>query len=387
MIKVNDRSMCCGCTACHAVCPHDAVTMKADDLGFKYPQVDMSRCTDCGLCESVCDFVSALSVRKSCNGPSGDHEVLAVSHKDAEVLRKSQSGGVFTALSDVVLAEGGVIYGAAFDKDFNVLHTRAETQEERDSFRGSKYVQSDMGEVFRMVRADLKSGRMVLFTGTPCQTAGLSSFIPVSLRGNLILTDFVCHGVPAPYVWRDYLAFRQKKGRIVSADFRDKEAGWKVHKESFVYADGTKKFFETYKVLFYKNVMLRHSCGVCPYDISHRSSDLTIADFWGVGEVLPDFDDNGGVSMVITHTHAGRMLLEKSGADLHVSKTVLSEEFMGARNPNLLKHSRIYHERQEFEEKYPVKGFAYAARRWGDLGWRYKVWETKVLLRKLFGIR
>lgn len=387
MIRLTDMSKCCGCTACQAVCPHDAIVMKADALGFMYPEVDLDKCTDCGLCEKVCDFGKTLSGHEDCKAPEGGLAVMAVRHADSVVVGKSQSGGVFTALSDMVLSEGGVIYGASFDNDFTVSHHRAETSEERDAFRGSKYVQSNMDDVFRQVRDDLKSGRKVMFTGTPCQTAGLSSFIPSSLRGRLLLVDFVCHGVPSPLVWNDYVTYRQKHGKIVKADFRDKEAGWKIHKESFVYEDGTKRFFETYKVLFYKNIMLRHSCGVCPYDMTRRKSDVTIADFWGIGEVLPDFDDGGGVSMVIPHTEAGALLVETALPSLEYRQIVLNEEFIARKNPNLLRPSRIYHERMEFERKYPEKGFIYAARRWGDLGWRYKAWQLKVFIRKISGIR
>lgn len=385
MIRIKDMTRCCGCTACQAVCPHDAISMRQDALGFKYPEVAEDRCTDCGLCEKVCDFQKMISESEACNVPDAGIDVLAARHSDAEVLKGSQSGGVFTALSDIVLSEGGVIYGAAIDQDFKVVHCRAESSKERDAFRGSKYVQSDMGDIFRDVRNDLKEGRTVMFTGTPCQVAGLSSFIPSSLRNKLILVDFVCHGVPSPRVWSDYVSYRQKKGTVLKADFRDKDAGWKIHKESFVYEDGQKRFYETYKVLFYKNIMLRHSCGVCPYDISHRKADVTIADFWGIGEMLPEFDSAGGVSMVIPHTAEGKSLVNRCLASLDSLAVTLTKEFMSLRNPNLLRSSRIYHERMEFERLYPEKGFIYAAKRWGDLGWRYKAWQLKVFIRKIFG--
>lgn len=386
MIRIKDMARCCGCTACQAVCPHDAISMRPDALGFMYPEADPERCTDCGLCDKVCDFVKGLDDKRLIDAKEGGCNVLAVRHKDDGVLSKSQSGGVFTALSDVVLSEGGVVYGAAFDKDFKVVHRRAETAQERDKFRGSKYVQSDIGDSFREVKRDLLKGMTVMFTGTPCEVAGLASFIPPSLRENLILVDFVCHGVPSPQVWHDYLAFRQKEGRIVKADFRDKGAGWKIHKESFEYEDGSSRSFETYKVLFYKNIMLRRSCGACPYDISSRRSDLTIADFWGIDEVLPDFDSEKGASMVITHTVKGEGLVRKSLEDLISCPVVLTDEFMARKNPNLLRSSRIYHERDEFERIYPEKGFVYAAKRWGDMGWRYKAWKMKVLIRKILGI-
>lgn len=382
MIRIEDKSRCCGCSACHAVCPHDAIVMKEDCLGFRYPEIDMSRCTECGLCEKVCDFTAEK--------PAEEHdealEVLAVRHKDRKCLSESQSGGAFTALSDVVLKNGGVIYGAAFNPDFTVSHVRACTPEERDAFRGSKYVQSDMGDVFRSVRKDLKDGRHVLFTGTPCQCAGLKSYIPESLPERLLLMDFVCHGVPSPAVWKDYLEYVAKGRKLAAADFRDKSVeGWKVHKESFVFEDGKKVCRETYKVLFYKNIMLRPSCGSCPYDIYHRESDVTVADFWGIGDVLPEWDTDDGTSMVIFNSLKGRDIWMSAMGDVHSQKVFLTKEFIAAKNPNLLHPARLYHESEAFAKAYEERGFGYVARRWGDMGWRYKAWQLKVFLRKIFG--
>lgn len=385
MIKVTDRSKCSGCTACFAVCPHKAITMKPDRLGFRYPEVDMDICTDCGLCERVCDFVRTSSLRPVI---PEEVRVAAVRNRDAGVLEASQSGGVFSALAKVVIEGGGTVYGAEFNPDFTVSHNRADSIAGCEAFRGSKYVQSDMGDVFIRVRKDLETGRKVLFSGTPCQVAGLVSYIPERLREGLMTADFICHGVPSPYVWKDYLAYMGRKGRIASACFRDKAAGgWKVHKESFTYEDGRKAFRETYKVMFYKNVMLRHSCAVCPYGLGHHKGDVIIADFWGVEDVLPAFDGDQGTSMVIPLSDKGRRLLEAASADLVMEEVTVQADVIARRNPNLLRPARIYHERQMFEDVYQDKGFVYAARRWGDMGWRYKVWLMKVFFRKITGRR
>ena len=383
MIKVTDRSLCCGCTACQAVCPHKAVSMVPDALGFMYPSVDMDRCTDCGLCEKVCDFVRT-SVETSSRPETVP--VAAARNRDADVLRESQSGGVFTALAKVVLSSGGTVYGAAMNPDFSVSHRRAENLEECYAFRGSKYTQRDMGDVFVQVRKDLEDGREVLFTGTPCQVAGLVSYIPKRLNDKLLTVDMICHGVPSPKVWSDYVAFMSRKGELASAVFRDKSAeGWKIHKESFEYKDGRKVFRETFRVLFYKNIMLRYSCTSCPYDYSRRKSDITIADFWGVEEILPHFDGNQGTSMVIPISAKGHAVLEAASADLDMEHAEVSTDFVSRRNPNLLRPAKMYHERDMFERMYSERGFVYAARRWGDMGWRYKAWQIKVFFRKLFG--
>lgn len=383
MIRIVDPSVCCGCTACMAVCPHDAIFMKEDRLGFPYPEVDQERCVDCGLCEKVCDFA----------GRSGSHgsvsedfriEVTAARHSDPEVLARSQSGGAFTALSDVILEDGGTVYGAAFHGTDRVCHKRAESGAERNGMRTSKYVQSEMGQVFRQVKSDLKTGRKVIFTGTPCQVAGLKSYIPDNLSSDLVLVDFVCHGVPSPAIWRDYVKYMERRGGVVKVTFRDKKVGgWKNHVETFVYGDGEKKTAETFRVLFYKNIMLRHSCAVCPYNIAERMSDITIADFWGVDEVLPEMDDNVGTSMIVCNTNKGRELLNKASGALQMQTASLDHDFVSRRNPNLLRPAKIYKDRMKFEEEYAARGFLYVARRWGDLGMRYKLWKLKRLISGL----
>lgn len=383
MIKVTDKSQCSGCTACYAVCPHQAISMKPDALGFLYPEVDMDRCTDCGLCERKCDFVRANPSASSF--PEKVH-VFAARNTDPEVLASSQSGGFFPALSKAVISAGGVVYGAAFRPDFTVAHIRSADQEGCTAFGGSKYVQSEMGDSFVSVRKDLEEGRTVLFSGTPCQVAGLLSYLPQRLHQNLVTVDFVCHGVPSPAVWKDYVRYMKKKGEVVSVNFRDKEAGgWNIHAESFVYADGRKVFRETYRVLFYKNVMLRHSCASCPYDYTRRKSDIVMADFWGIEEVLPHFDGNSGTSMLIAMSPKGREWITRVSEDLVIEEAEITSELVSRRNPNLMRPSKIYHERLLFEDSYPENGFIYAARRWGDMGWRYKAWKLKVFIRKMTG--
>ena len=385
MIRITDKSLCCGCTACQAACPHDAIVMKPDVLGFTYPEVDMSACVDCGLCEKVCAFVkdcdASLPVDRSLTA-----EVQAARHKDGNVVAASQSGGVFTALSDAVLSEGGVIYGAAYKGLDEVSHIRAESAQERNLLRGSKYVQSDMGQIFRSVREDLVNGRKVLFSGTPCQVAGLKSYIPKRLHENLLLVDFICHGVPSPSVWKDYVEYMSRKGNIVRAIFRDKSvSGWKEHFDSFLYEDGKKRTGDTFRVLFYKNIILRHNCGNCPYNVTAHPADVTIGDFWGVAEVLPDMDSCAGTSMVICNTEKGKLLLSSAACELELETVSLTYDFMSRKNPNLVRPANIYKDRRRFEEEYSRKGFLHVARRWGDLGWRYKAWQLKTWLKRLVG--
>lgn len=237
MIQITDKSRCCGCTACASICAHDAITMQPDALGFLYPVVDKDKCVDCGLCEKVCAFNDHYDT--SLNLPQPD--AYAARHKDMKEVETSRSGAAFIAISDYVLENGGVVYGAGYTDHFRVVHKRAATKEERDEFKGSKYVQSDLTGVFRQVKQDLKDGLTVLFSGTPCQTAGLNAYIGKKLRENLILVDIVCHGVPGSYLWRDYIAYLEKKqgDKICWVNFRDKqEYGWKAHHETFKFVRG-----------------------------------------------------------------------------------------------------------------------------------------------------
>ena len=183
MIKVEKKAECCGCTACASICPARAISMQPDALGFLYPVADADKCIDCGLCDKVCAFNDGYS--KECN--LEQPLAFAVRHKDIGEVERSRSGAVFVALSDYILECGGVVYGAAFTDDFSVVHKRATTKEQRDEFRGSKYVQSNLDGLLLQVKADLKNGIKVLFSGTPCQTAALNSFVGKGLRENLLL--------------------------------------------------------------------------------------------------------------------------------------------------------------------------------------------------------
>ncbi len=237
MIHINNKADCCGCTACASVCSHEAITMKPDALGFLYPEVDEDKCVGCGLCDKVCAFNDNYD--KSLNLPQPD--AYAARHKDMGEVMTSRSGAAFIAISDRILEKGGVVYGAGYTDHFRVTHKRATTKEERDEFKGSKYVQTDLRGVFKQVKKDLKEGMLVLFSGTPCQTSGLASYVGKRLRENLFLVDIVCHGVPGPYLWRDYIAYLEKKegSEICWVNFRDKqEFGWRAHKETFKFVKG-----------------------------------------------------------------------------------------------------------------------------------------------------
>ena len=379
MIRITDKAKCCGCTACASICPHDAITMQPDALGFLYPVVDESKCTDCGLCEKVCAFHENYD--KSQNLP--EPLAYAARHKDMREVETSRSGAAFIALSDWVLRLGGVVYGAGYADHFRVVHKRATSKEERDEFKGSKYVQSDLNTVFRQVKKDLKDGLTVLFSGTPCQTSGLASYVGKRLRENLYLVDIVCHGVPGPYLWRDYLAYLEKKqgSRICWVNFRDKqEYGWAAHRETFKFVKKKGGGKMTYTFVFYKHIMFRHSCGVCPFTNTKRPSDITLADFWGWEKSVPGFnDDDKGVSLILCNTEKGKQLFEAVKQDMDVVPVKLED----CLQPNLQHPSIIHPKRMAFERDYQRKGFLYVMRKYGDMGWRYHLGRVKRKIKSL----
>lgn len=356
------KSECSGCTACQAICPHDAINMVPDSLGFKYPYINTENCINCGLCEKVCAFSEDYDKSLNLDSP----EAYASRYKDINHILTSQSGAAFVAISDYILERDGVVYGVGYDQHFYVLHKRATNYEQRDEFKGSKYVQSDLTGIFKSVKEDLKQGKNVLFTGTPCQTAGLHSYIGRKHRSNLLLCDIVCHGVPGPNLWRDYIAYLEKKHkkRIIKVNFRDKDWGWSSHKESFLF-DG-ENFKRTYRFLFYTNLGLRYSCTECKYTNLQRPSDITISDFWGYENSIPDFSvDNTGISLMIINTEKGKDVFEKIKHKMHTVKVDLN----CCMQPNLISPTKIHPKRKEFEALYVKEGFEVAMRTFGNLGW------------------
>lgn len=366
MIQITDKSQCCGCTACASICAHDAITMQPDALGFLYPVVDKDKCVDCGLCEKVCAFNDHYDTSPNFEKPIA----YGARHKDMREIETSRSGAAFIAISDYVLENGGIIYGAGYTDHFRVVHKRATTKEERDEFKGSKYVQSDMTGIFRLVKKDLCDGLTVLFSGTPCQTSGLNSYVGKRLRENLFLVDIVCHGVPGPYLWRDYLAYLEKKqgSPICWVNFRDKQKyGWAAHHETFKFANGGKMSFT---FLFYKHIMFRKSCGKCHFTNTKRPSDITLADFWGLQRTDPTFNaDNKGCSLVLLNTEKGKRLFEA----VQDRMNVISAKLENCLQPNMIHPTVIDPKRDKFEKDYIRHGFKYVYFKYGEEGWRYKL--------------
>lgn len=353
--------------------------MEPDALGFLYPKVDESKCVDCGLCDKVCAFNDNYD--KSLNLPSPD--VYGARHKDMDEVMKSRSGATFVAISDYILDNGGVVYGVGYKEHFRVAHKRATTKEERDEFRGSKYVQSDLAGIFRQVKEDLKNGKQVLFSGTGCQCAGLNANIGKKLRENLILVDIVCHSVPGPYLWRDYINWLEKyySSEIVSVNFRNKEKyGWKSHIETYIFYNGKEYSSTIFTNLFASCLVLRPSCGKCHFCNTIRPSDITLADFWDRGRNFPDVNkDNKGESLLLINTEKGREIFDAVKDRLDYFQTTTDKVMQ----THLREPSKIHPQAKQFKEYYEKNGFESTMRRFGFIGWRYRIKGLKKKIVKV----
>ncbi len=317
--------------------------MRPDSEGFLFPTVDAYECTDCALCDRICPIPKE---KDPATRTKGDPlEVLAGWHLDPEIRRQSSSGGVFTALADAIFAQGGVVVGAAFDEKLVVKHIIIEDPADLHRLRGSKYVQSEIApEVYHAIRDHLKVGRVVLFTGVPCQVAGLKDFLRKPYT-NLYTVDLICHGVPSPLFWEKYLDHcRIDSARPTQVSFRDKATGWKRFSVRRTYPDGTTRsadlHHDLYMQAFLKNLNLRESCYRCQFCSTARQGDLTIADFWGIGCKYPSFDDaDQGTSLLLRNTTQKNGIIEQADIVLFTRPADLSIAIPG--NPALVRpHNR-----------------------------------------------
>ncbi len=255
--------------------------------------------------------------------------VFIAKHADDSIRDKSRSGGIFTALSDYMLDMNGIVYGCRLTDEFEAIHDRATTKAERNSFRKSKYIQSDLKQTFRKARNDLKEGKSVLFSGTSCQIAGLKSFCKGLDSGMLICIDIICHGVPSPKVWLDYLRYSEKRynGKVTKVEFINKSKyGWSAHYET-LWIDGIEYDSKIFTHLFADHNILRPACFKCPYKSVEHPGDITIGDAWGVKEANPEFYDNKGVSLVIINNEKGKTFFDEAKKNC-IYKLINIEDYM-----------------------------------------------------------
>ena len=348
MPNLAEQEYCTGCTACASSCPRDCITMASDENGFLSPVIDTEKCVSCSLCEKACPIITPLSLSKIAP------KAYAAYSKDEAVRMQSSSGGIFTEIAKTVLADGGAVYGAAYNAQFEVVHICAETETDLAKLRGAKYAQSDLRGIFTNVKAQLEQGRKVLFSGTPCQVAGLKSFLPKDYV-SLLLVDFVCHSVPSPMAWQAYVKYRAEQdneGKLPkSINLRAKISGWSRYRYSnlFTYTDGSVHCAVSgeslYMKLFGGGYLSRKSCEHCQFKGYSRVSDLTLGDFWGIWDIHPEMDDNKGTSVVLVHSQQGKRHLEQISDQL-LLKPVTQEE-ASYENPAMLVSLAVQENRQE----------------------------------------
>lgn len=374
MINIIEKKDCCGCNACAQICPKQCIVMSADNEGFLYPQVNNTVCIDCGLCEKVCPVINQ-------NAPQEPLAVYAAKNIDEKIRLKSSSGGIFTLLAEQIISDGGVVFGARFNEKWEVIHDYTESVDGLEAYRGSKYVQSIIGDNYIKAKQFLSNGRKVLFSGTPCQIAGLKKFLRKDYE-NLLTVEVVCHGVPSPMVWQDYLDYKRAKraaGKntvssclneipvITGISFRDKTNGWKKYGFKISYAaskavkNSVSKAAETNCEItpfnedlfmrgFLNNLYLRPSCYHCAARKGKSGADISIADYWGVQTVHPEMDDDRGVGLILVNSKKGESIFTdiKNATNLTLSDYNKSIIY----NPCIEKSVAVPKCRDEFWESY-----------------------------------
>ncbi len=382
------QEKCTGCQACVKACPANCIQMKFDLEGFLYPEIDETQCTECGLCREICP-----ALHHEIHHSEFQQSAFACWHKDSDIQYSSSSGGFFTAMATQILREDGVVFGAAYDDGMYVRHIGVETEDELKLLRGSKYVQSDVLDTYVQVQQCLKQGRKVLYSGTPCQIAGLYAVVGRNYE-NLLTCDFVCHGVPSPKIFQDYVCFVEKKyeDKLISVKFRDKRIHWgaPICVGSFGYGRTrcfTNQMDRSFYQVFIDNVVLRPACYQCPYVGRDRMGDLTFADFWEIADKKISFkhDFRNGISKVLVNNRKGERWFHVAQGDLYFEQRLLED---ATHVVNLSgKPSFKPRSREKFFEDYQQFGYAVAVKKYFKAqGWKPFV-RDRIPPRLMYRIR
>lgn len=353
MIEILKKDKCCGCYACVNMCPKKCISMKYDEEGFAYPVVDKDKCINCGLCEKACPTLKSLNLEKY------DYEGYVCYNTNEKSRENSSSGGIFILLCEEIINKNGVVFGAAFDEKFSVRHCYAETLEECEKFKGSKYVQSQIGNTYAEAKKFLEQGKMVLFSGTQCQIKGLNLYLNKKYE-NLITVDIICHGVPSPMVFEKYkdLLKKEYNSDINRIRFRDKRIGWKKFSFTADFENNqcyTKDLKEDpYLKGFLSNLYLRPSCYECASKNFSDGADISLADYWGVEYKHPEFFDDKGSSLLLVNSGKGKAILEDISDKIKYSKTDL--EFAISMNKCIIQPTFKTKRRKDFFEEMNKNG-------------------------------
>lgn len=309
LIEITDKFNCCGCTACAAICPKSCISMKEDNEGFLYPTVDKEACVNCGACDRVCPILNNVPEKPF------EQKAYIVQHKDSQILRESTAGGAFTAIAKYTINNGGVVFGVAYDDNFKVHHTLITKIDDIARFRNSKYVQSDVGNTYKQAKIYLDSGKIVCYSGTPCQIEGLKKYLKKDFD-NLITVDVVCRAVPSPGIWKKYITMmNEKHGQISSVRFRDKTLGYQYStmeikdSDGKTYRDGIEA--QPWLRMFFSGMIIRPSCSDCKFRSRYRRSDFTIWDCFNIYSIDKSFNENIGTTRVLLHTQKAEHIFDR----------------------------------------------------------------------------
>ena len=326
MKEIVEKNKCTGCTSCMNICPKQAITMNENEDGFKYPIIDQDKCVNCGLCKKTCPALNT-------NENDSINECYVSYTKEDKYKENSPSGGVFPLIAEMVLNENGIVIGSAFDDKLKLKHIAITKGKELDKLKGSKYLQSDLGNIFSFIKSNIEK-KKILFVGTPCQVAGLKSFLKKDYD-SLICMDLFCHGVPSPKLFDKYIKELEEENndRIISYNFRDKTTGWDNYSNTAVFTNFTKTELQSnndYMKLFLSDVSLRDSCFNCNFKLGNKYSDITIGDFWGVKKKYPNMYNKKGVSAIIVNTNKGKKIFEEINRDLEFKNCKLDDIVEGS---------------------------------------------------------
>ena len=317
--KIVCEDRCAGCGACENICPQNCIKLKIQKDGFFYPNVDKKFCIQCNMCLRVCPVLSQENKTKM--NKEFDYKVYAAYSKNTDVREKSSSGGIFSELAIKVLENGGYVVGAAFNNKMELEHTLISDVNELDKLRGSKYVESRVGDIYRQIKNKIEMKKKVLFVGTPCQITGLKNFLPLRYHEQVYFITFICHGVPSSKSWKLFISELENKykSKIKSIQFRDKTYGWKNYRLCIQLGKRVyKEFFGDgywYRA-FEQNIFLRKSCYDCRFKLEKLNSDICLGDLWGVEKYLPVFDQKLGSSAVLIETNKGEQLFKSIMKDI-----------------------------------------------------------------------
>lgn len=391
MIKISDKTNCCGCNACGDVCPKGSITFKTDLEGFWYPEVNMDTCIDCHLCEKVCPIINIKDLKKN-DYPQPAHTIAAI-NRNMRVRWNSTSGGAYSALAETMLEEGGYVSGAIYNEGFTGVHNYVTNNpEDLEKLRSSKYLQSNAEGLFKQIKELLINGEKVLACATPCQMAALRSFLRKDYD-NLVIVDLICRGVNSPKVYRAYLDSLEKKygSKVVNVKAKNKELGWRNLTRKVTFENGQSYYGvlmdDDFRRGYHTNVFCRPSCYDCKFKQFPRIADITLADYWGIEKVDKNLDNNIGTSLILLNSRKGTSFFEQCSAKLEYKETDFQSVVSGNQalfhsiKPSIL-------DRKTFFEDLNTYGFDYIVQKYfprdGHTTERWPLLKLKKILVRLF---